>query len=187
MVGVILETVHGSHLYGFAHADSDYDFYRVITGGKTMQTVTGKQDIMQVEFKDFQRLISLGTHQALEALYSPIKTVDNRWQPYFTGFHPDLGQMVYRYTSAITNFGTRHQKTPILNFAELQLKPKRHMLRLADNLGEYMTKGYFNPRLSTAKVNEYTDLATNGSAPEFERELRTLCPVELPPFLWSES
>lgn len=57
---VVLETIHGSHLYGLAHENSDRDVYRVQTGVKTRQTIVGDSDTMLVSLTDFSAAVVKG-------------------------------------------------------------------------------------------------------------------------------
>lgn len=136
---LLLETVHGSHLYGLAHADSDLDYYRVWAGKKNMrQTIQGKYDITNKSYEQFLHEVSIGVPQALEALWSPIKTV-NKLD--FVTIVPGYSETVNRYLRTIKSFWTE------------DLKKRRHSARLYLNLQDYMACGHFNPRL-TAEQKE---------------------------------
>lgn len=83
---IILETVHGSHLYGLNHAGSDRDSFRVVAGsGRTIQRITGEDDITQMPLNRFLENVFHGSHQSCEALFSPLATIDPQYAPYFEG------------------------------------------------------------------------------------------------------
>lgn len=176
---MVLETVHGSRLYGLAGPDSDYDTYRVVDGGPTTQHVSGNRDILQVALDDFLRFCYEGSHQALEALWSPIKTVcDPRWIAMFSGVQPDMVSATSRYVGAIANMGTRHGKTRIGDYSQISFKHRRHMLRLAKNLDCLYRYGRFNPVCPPPMV-EWLNATAAGSRDMFVAELAATCPAEL--------
>ena len=68
----LLRSIHGSHLYGLAHANSDNDTYIVVDQGtrRAKQKIVGKEDVTVLTLGEFARQIHKGVPQALEALYS---------------------------------------------------------------------------------------------------------------------
>ena len=79
----LLLTHTGSKLYGLNHANSDNDTYRII---KTLdnnrkrnarQKITGDNDEITIDFKTFANFAYDGQPQALEAMFSPIATIDH--------------------------------------------------------------------------------------------------------------
>jgi hypothetical protein len=133
----ILETVHGSHLYGLNHSGSDRDFFRVVTGsGNTKHTITGENDITQMPFDRFMANIFSGSHQSCEALFSPLATIDPRYDPLFKGIRVTGSDVFakYRRTIRAFSYGT--------------MKQRRHAVRLGFNLADLRRDGRFNPVLT---------------------------------------
>ena len=67
MEGVIFETVHGSHLYGWAHEGSDYDVFRVLSRYTTgaRQTHVDGIDLVTVGINKFLERALSGSHQSV--------------------------------------------------------------------------------------------------------------------------
>jgi hypothetical protein len=134
----ILETIHGSHLYGLNHADSDLDVFRVVVSGRTKgrHKVTDELDLNVMPLDRFLENAFKGSHQSVEAMFSPVKTVDPRYAPLFEGFRVRGGDVYARYARTIAAF------------AHGTLKQRRHAVRLGLNLRDLRVYGRFNPRLS---------------------------------------
>lgn len=139
---VLLETVHGSHLYGLSHADSDLDTYRVVPSWNRSRKNDARHkvdreagvDLTVVGLSTFMRFCSEGVPQALEAMFSPVARVDEI---------RDLRRS-YRVGNTMRRTYMRTAK----NFA-LSDEPKkqRHALRLLMNLYDAQRTGRFNPVL----------------------------------------
>lgn len=151
----LLLTHTGSKLYGLNHANSDNDTYRIIptiqNGRKrnAKQTIKGGEDEIIIDFKTFAQFAYDGQPQALEAMFSPIATIDHL-SDFRNNFYAGLNQdsMIGRYRKTITKF------------AHGNFKHRRHALRLTLNLEEAMAnRGRFNPRLSEADRNMITEMA----------------------------
>lgn len=135
----ILETIHGSHLYGLNHADSDRDTFRVVATSdraRTKHKVTEESDSVVMPFDRFMENVFNGSHQSCEALFSPVKTVDPRYAPLFEGMRVTGEDAFARYRRTIRAFsyGTDKQR--------------RHAVRLGFNLRDLRRCGRFNPRLT---------------------------------------
>ena len=144
---LLLETVHGSHLYSLANANSDLDTYRVWTGKSNMsQHINGHDDVTNKSFEQFLRECSIGVPQALEALWSPIKTVN---ELDFLTIRPGYSETVNRYLRTMKSFW------------QDDLKRRRHSARLYLNLQDYMQQGHFNPRLTDEQVDVVNWFAEN--------------------------
>lgn len=137
----LLTTVHGSHLYGLAHAGSDLDTYVVVLKGRSRQSTDGFNDVTRVPMGRFLYQCSVGVPQALEALWSPFKLVTPEWAPFLESFHPDRWLTYDRYQRTIYNFRKSGEE-----------KKLRHAARLELNLEEFMREGRFNPRLTDEQV-----------------------------------
>lgn len=116
----VLETVHGSHLYGLATPTSDLDTYRVVARRaedysalevrgsehfKTVQTIKDGDDVLVTNLSAFLRKCDEGVPQALEALFSPVAT----------SLLEDFRQSYFINTAAVAN---TYRRT-IMNFARL--------------------------------------------------------------------
>ena len=150
----IFETVHGSHLYGLAHAGSDWDIYRVYEGtGKALkQSVTDGVDTVRGDLEAFVLRAQSGSHQSLEALFSPVKTwmpgMEEKWGPYLEGFRVTGHEVFEKYERTIRKF------------CYGDFKRKRHAIRLRYNLGELREYGRFNPRMNPGEITWANKYAT---------------------------
>jgi len=139
MATTILETVHGSHLYGLNYSGSDRDFFRVVSttrGGRTKATVKGDLDQVVMPLDRFLENIFSGSHQSCEALWSPVATVHPNYAPMFDNIRVTGADAFARYRRTIKAFtyGTEKQR--------------RHAVRLGFNLMDLRTHGRFNPTLT---------------------------------------
>lgn len=172
MSETILQTVHGSHLYGLAHPGSDLDTYRVVLGGNkkyARQTKRGDDDCMVISLDRFLAQVAVGVPQALEALFSPFAQINMDWAPFLLGLRPGLIKTQMRYRRTIINFGF-HRGGRTGSAAERidERKLRRHAVRLTLNLGTFLERGVFNPALSTDQRDVVVEMA---DAPDFETEL----------------
>lgn len=134
----ILETIHGSHLYGLNHSDSDLDYFRVVdtSRSRAKHKVTEELDYVEVPFDRFMENVFNGSHQSCEALFSPVATVDPRYQALFNAIRVTGADAFARYRRTIRAFsyGT--------------MKQRRHAVRLGFNLRDLRLSGRFNPQLT---------------------------------------
>lgn len=159
---VLFKTVHGSRLYGLAHAGSDEDFYTVVTKKQTdtrfgrqtraryaKQKINGQEDSMVVDFGTWVEMCRSGVPQALEAMFSNMTVGDDRIADFRRGFR--VGTEVYdKYYRTIKSFALAEDDG---------IKKRRHALRLALNLNEIGKCGRFNPTLSPEDARYITDMA----------------------------
>lgn len=145
---LILKTITGSRLYGFAHADSDFDEYIVDTTAKTGQSIVGKSDVVTLHISNFVQQVGRGVPQAMEALYSPIKWVHDDYAGWFAGMEPDQNELIRTYRRTIRHF--------VLADTD---KHRRHAMRLTINLAEWWNMGSFNPTLYPQDIAEITEYA----------------------------
>lgn len=162
----LYKTIHGSRLYGLAHAGSDEDFYTVVTKVETdtrfgrqtrsryaKQTIIGQEDSMVVDFGTWVEMCKSGVPQALEAMFSAMPVGDDRLSDFRASFR--VGTEVYeRYLRTIKSFALSEDPG---------FKKKRHALRLALNLNEMGRTGRFNPTLSDKDAAYITDRAIGRS------------------------
>lgn len=179
----ILDTVHGSHLYGLARPDSDYDTYRVVIGDDKIyarQRLRDGDDRLGLHLSRFQEQVEAGVPQALEALFSPVAELDPDWAPFLRGLRPGIinARMTYRRT--VINFGLGNggragaaaQRTD-------PVKLRRHALRLCLNLDELVSTGRFNPRLTPGQSRAVKAHAQLGEADFGELLVRALADAQL--------
>ena len=145
---IVLETITGSRLYGFAHAGSDHDYYRVCTDCRNKQTIVNGFDDVRVNLESFVAHVAKGVPQAMEALYSPYKWVHPDYFGYVSGLEPSQGELVRTYRRTIRHF--------VLEDTD---KHRRHAMRLAVNLADWWDTGSFNPVMPTDLVAEVTEYA----------------------------
>lgn len=155
----ILETIHGSHLYGLAHARSDVDTYRVVLPDEghrrtyARQRKVNKDDRLVISLDRFLDQVALGVPQALEALWSPEASIDPTWVPFLHGLRPGLEETRMRYRRTIVNFGFHHGGRTGAAAREIDgFKLHRHAVRLCLNLQDFLTTGGFCPRLSPERA-----------------------------------
>lgn len=149
---VLFSTVHGSHLYGLAHAGSDNDTYVVLDKVKTArakyakQKITDSEDSMTVDFGTWLGQVTSGVPQACEAMFSQMAIVDHIAE-FRAGFRIGTGALE-RYLRTITSFCMTQDP-----------KRKRHGLRLALNAYDFQRQGWFNPTLTPNEVDFVTEVA----------------------------
>lgn len=144
---ILFRTIHGSHLYGLANADSDLDYYTVIPRVKSNHRKYAKQSIvdgvdsMTVDFTTWLHYCDEGVPQALEAMFSQVPEVD-----LLTDFRAS-----YRINTANV---VRTYKRTALNFSRGEkFKQRRHAIRLMLNLNDMLVYGRFNPTLEQEDID----------------------------------
>lgn len=165
----LLETIHGSRLYGLNHATSDQDYYKVVTSsegarrkGKSFSVTDG--DLFVVTLSRFVEQASEGVHQALEAMYSPFAPA-SPLDAFRTRFQPDMMSARRNYSSAIN--GALKQDT---------LKRRKHAVRLTLNLMTLLEHGRFNPHLNDRQIELVHDLAESSN---LSQRLATMLPFDV--------
>lgn len=157
----LFKTVHGSRLYGLAHAGSDEDWYTVVTkvesdkrvGKQTRsryakQKIVGDQDSFVVDFGTWVEMCKSGVPQALEAMFSQ-QVVFDAIEDFRLSFV--AGPAVYeKYFDTIKSFALAEDPSR---------KKRRHSLRLAINLNELARTGRFNPTLSEEDARYVTQMS----------------------------
>lgn len=148
---MLLNTVHGSTLYGLNHDKSDEDRFIVTEFGKSKQILNADDDVVLFNLKDFRKKITKGSHQAIEAAFSPIAEVSADLKPWLDGLRV--------YSSEIDHAYMRTIKSMCLDRSTF--KKKRHAVRLTINLSDLRAYGRFNPRMTKGEVMLATTLATS--------------------------
>lgn len=155
---MLFKTIHGSHLYGLAHENSDRDYYVVVDRVPKKKAKYAKQSIVDgvdtttVDFGTWVNQCQLGVPQALEAAFSRYPLFES------------AGIKEYRNSLRVGNgMRDRYYRT-IDNFlAEPDFKKNRHGLRLALNLRDGLRYGRFNPTLTRRQALWVTFHAKNTS------------------------
>lgn len=153
MSGELFRTIHGSNLYGVAHAGSDIDMF-IVTDAQRTKAKHG-HDIGGVDFSirgldQFLAHVTSGSHQSVEALFSPYKeytAAGLAYRPLFESMRIG-GTDVY----------AKYERT-IKKFSYGDFKRRRHAARLAMNLADLRVEGRFNPRMTPDEVATATELA----------------------------
>lgn len=142
---IILRTIHGSHLYGLAHKDSDLDVYTVVNNRhlrrRAHQKIAGENDSFVIDLTYFMHLVESGVPQAAEALFSPIADID-KLGPFRLYYKLNTAKAANTYRRTIKSF-----------YAAGDFKRRRHALRLYLNLQDITVYGRFNPRLSRQQID----------------------------------
>lgn len=192
---IIFRTVHGSHLYGLAHAKSDYDTYEVFIGTpdgeKTArwgmdsqrtkeyakQSVDAqKNDVTSVHLSRFLDMLSLGTPLATEALFSPYAEIADEYKAFFSALRVSSREARISYRDIILSFAfdLGGRRTKSFNTPENHFKCARHALRLALNLNDLVRSGQFSPVLTEDQKSYVNMIASQHSTKTFEKHLKTL-------------
>lgn len=151
----LLKTVHGSHLYGLNHADSDYDEYIVVRSAPQaiFQRIDDDGlDQTVVTLNEFQSKIFQGSHQALEALFSPYAEIHPHFEHFFRGMRASIDETRMRYRRAAKHFAFDFAPGEEPIDPNPIFKKRRHGMRLAVNLNDLMRTRRFSPVLSTSQI-----------------------------------
>lgn len=150
---IILETIHGSRLYGLSRADSDEDVFRVVARRdkpKVEYTFlpgwTG-YDYSEFGLDNFLANVYAGSHQSCEALWSPYATIHPTYLPLFRNIRVTGADAFARYRRTIRSF----------SYGEL--KKRRHAVRLGFDLADLRRYGRFNPVLTPDQHDKVVLLA----------------------------
>ena len=143
---ILFRTIHGSHLYGTAHANSDNDTFTVYANEPRTRARWAKQhvgedeDTLKTDLSTFMQYCDKGVPQYLEALWSTMAEID-LIKDLRSDFLPDYYKTMSTYQRTIKSFYAR-------GLEESNPKFTRHAARLYLNLRTFKTHGRFNPTLS---------------------------------------
>lgn len=144
----ILRTIHGSHLYGLNRIGSDLDVFRVVAHrNKALVRCDGPFDYREFSLHKFLEYIYNGSHQSLEALFSPYAVIHPHYEPMFRSMRA-TGPTVF----------SAYRRT-IKAFAHGDEKKRRHAVRLGFNLADLREYGRFNPKLTDGQIAMVKSLA----------------------------
>lgn len=152
MSDVIFSTIHGSHLYGLAHAGSDRDVARVTTSTATKARHRNgvEEDTMTIPWDVLLIRIQEGSHQSLETLFSPYK----EWNPEYVHLKP----YVEGWTITGSEVFAKYERT-IKKFCYGDFKRRRHAVRLSLNLRDLRRDGRFDPVLNEDQIQYVNQIA----------------------------
>lgn len=171
---VLFKTVHGSHLYGLNHEDSDMDFYVVVedvngVSRKAQQFIVDGVDTTVVGYGAFMEMCFKGVPQALEAMFSGKATVDE-FAAFRQAYKAGGAALVDVYLRTIYNFGTDRRRGGI--------KYKKHAVRLTLNLNSILVSERFNPTLTVDEIDTVKRVHVLPQE-EFEAEINKLCFIQV--------
>lgn len=158
----IFETVHGSHLYGFAHEGSDVDLFRVTdsTRMKSIHKYEDGIDVTEMGVYQFMELAYSGSHQSVEALFSRQKVwYSDKYRSWIEGSFIRGPEVYDKYSRTIKKF----------SFGSF--KKRRHAARLSRDLYQLRKFGRFNPELKPFEITLSTEYATLFEGDELLRRL----------------
>lgn len=150
---VIFTTIHGSHLYGLNHPGSDIDTFTVTdTNRRAHQVVAGNSDSVTIGWDAFLMNAFTGSHQSLEAMFSPHKEWHTQqWlMPYVANFRAMGETVIGKYHRTIKSFA----------FSD-DMKKRRHACRLWLNLQDLRVEGRFNPVMTETQKLWASNLAAD--------------------------
>lgn len=150
----VFRTVHGSHLYGLNHADSDHDLFIVTfeDRGKARQTINSETgvDTVRVGWRTFLDRAWGGSHQSCEALFSPYKE--------YTPEGESLRAIFDATRVGGSDVFKKYERT-IVKFCFGDFKRRRHAVRLAFNLNGLRECGRFDPVMTEGRIRVANELA----------------------------
>lgn len=151
---VVFKTVHGSHLYGLNHANSDYDTYVVKWGNiKGRQSTDGVDDVTTIGFGDFVHRAASGSPQALEAMFSTAAEID------------EIGAFRSSFRAGGPEVRNTYMRTIKAFWLSEENKRQTHAWRLALNLESMQRCGRFNPRVGPVEVEYIRSMVKNNHSP----------------------
>lgn len=153
MTEIIFSTIHGSHLYGLNHPFSDVDTFTVTTADSgPRQVVAGNRDSVTVGWNAFIAYAFGGSHQSVEALFSPYKQWESHreLEPYVRNLRIMGGHVLDKYQRTIKSFAYSDD-----------MKKRRHACRLWLNMQDLRVEGRFNPVMTASQKLWASNLAAD--------------------------
>lgn len=153
-MATIFTTISGSRLYGFQRKGSDYDQFTVTDSTKETyrQRVSGEVDHVTAGFNAFLIRALGGSHQSVEALFSPYK----EWNEEYLYLKPFIDNMVVCGAPVYE----KYERT-IRKFCFGDFKRRRHGARLSLNLADLRESGRFNPAMNLTDIEWCAAVATD--------------------------
>lgn len=172
---LLLRVQAGSRLYGYATELSDDDYFEVHTEPfmidtrdeprRVRQTIVDGIDTTQMTLSTFIERASMGSHQALDAMFAaePLFDMLNGLRnSFYAG-----SEVISTYERIITKFAIQEG-----------FRKQRHALRTVFNLTDILETGRYSPELSDeriALINSYAILPYS----QFREVLIRLSPIDL--------
>lgn len=182
---ILLRTIAGSHLYGYATATSDLDYFEVHTekfapnkrrgpASSSEQTIVDGVDVVRMTLSHFMERATAGSHQALDAMFAANPEIDllkGFRESYYAGY-----DVVPAYRRIISKFAIQQG-----------YRKQRHALRALFNLNDILETGRYEPELSDQRISYITDFS-HAPYPKFRKllikkskvEIESLLPEDLP-------
>ncbi|MCS4277376.1 hypothetical protein M2390_002582 [Mycetocola sp. BIGb0189] len=172
MSEVVFSTVHGSRLYGFAHEGSDHDVF-VVTDShsrRVKHTITPDGiDTTEIGIWRFLQLALSGSHQSVEAVFSPVKVwgpAGDRYRSLIAGIQVGGPEVFDKYERTIRKF------------CYGDYKKRRHAARLYVNLIQLRRRSSITPALDPELISFCDIVASTLSGDDLARELDVYKPKE---------
>lgn len=168
---VILRVAHGSHLYGMARPDSDYDYYEIYDflnqryrpRKQAKQRINDDLDEVTVSLDRFKSICFNGVPQAIEVLFAPEEAwiVENGWLDISAQIKLEL----VKHMPAVLE---TYRRTAMNFFYSIkdQEKRRKHAFRLLLNANQLKTSGEMQSRLVTDQVELINWLVTSFNSEE---------------------
>jgi len=155
---VIFTTIAGSHLYGMNGPHSDVDTYTVTTSSNRAQQRMSRNpdgsesDTVTIGWDTFLAYAFSGSHQSVEALFSPYKVWHSHQElePMLDGMRVTGGDVLSKYGRTVTKFAHADD-----------FKRRRHACRLWLNMQQLRWDGRFTPVMTPDEIAWATELATS--------------------------
>ena len=169
---LLLRSIAGSHLYGTSRPESDLDYYEVHSvlpsfSGlyKTQQTIIDGVDVTKVSLSHFMELARIGSHQALDAMFSEKVEVD-KIEALRRGYRAGYS-VVVPYLGIIHKFSVDGTE-----------RKRKHAVRVAFNLIDILETGRFNPTLTPERKDLVLSLPKLPDK-EFFEALSEISPLDI--------
>ena len=146
---LLYKTIAGSRLYGTNRPESDYDWIEVYSSmrSRPRHKVTEETDVIKISLSEFMRLAHAGSHQMLEAMFSPRTEID-LFYDMRSRYYAHTANTTKRYMATIQKFGDHK--------ARKREKAMRTALRMTYNLEELLETGRFNPVVDRSLLHMLT-------------------------------
>lgn len=161
---VLLRVLHGSHLYGTAHAGSDEDWYEVLEGepggnpwtsryGLSRQALDGRRDTVQKDLGTWLREVQAGVPQACEAAWATRGVEVDEVRELRLGLRVGSAGWA-RHRRAMRNFACAYWSGGGAGAPdEYAMKRARHAVRLARSLALLGRDGRYDPTMTPAEAD----------------------------------
>lgn len=150
---VLFQTLHGSRLYGLAHEGSDTDVFVVTSATRLGARHSMNADGIDISTRGLDQFLlhaSSGSHQSVEALFSPLK----EWTERGLAYRPMIEAMRVSGPDVLAKYCRT-----IVKFSFGDFKRRRHAVRLAQNMEGLRSYGRFNPVMTADDAERASRLA----------------------------